>query len=76
VPPGDDVDFVEYVVKTKLEEDVGAVVVGYDKHFSYMKLMKAASYAERPGTLLIGTCDDHRAPYDVHDRVLPCTLNS
>ncbi|CAG0914322.1 unnamed protein product [Notodromas monacha] len=57
----------------RLEEDVNAVIIGYDPFFSAMKILKAASYAERPGVLLLASCEDHRAPYDMPGKVIPCT---
>ncbi|KAG3258990.1 phosphoglycolate phosphatase, partial [Ictidomys tridecemlineatus] len=47
-----------------LEADVGAVVVGFDPHFSYMKLTKAVRYLQQPGCLLVGTNMDNRLPLE------------
>ena len=37
-------------------------MVGSDPHFSYMKMIKASSYLERPGCLFVGTNRDGRLP--------------
>lgn len=47
-----------------LEPGVGAVVVGFDPHFSYMKLTKAVRYLQQPGCLLVGTNMDNRLPLE------------
>lgn len=47
-----------------LEPDVRAVVVGFDPHFSYMKLTKAVRYLQQPGCLLVGTNMDNRLPLE------------
>ncbi|KAK2493716.1 hypothetical protein MC885_015411 [Smutsia gigantea] len=47
-----------------LEPGVGAVVVGFDPHFSYMKLSKAVRYLQQPGCLLVGTNMDNRLPLE------------
>ncbi|ELW67820.1 Phosphoglycolate phosphatase [Tupaia chinensis] len=44
--------------------DVRAVVVGFDPHFSYMKLIKAVRYLQQPGCLLVGTNMDNRLPLE------------
>ncbi|KAM7381954.1 hypothetical protein PAMA_012696 [Pampus argenteus] len=47
-----------------LDPEVKAVVVGFDEHFSYMKLNRAMQYLNQPGCVFVGTNRDTRLPLE------------
>ncbi|KAJ1359103.1 hypothetical protein KIN20_017743 [Parelaphostrongylus tenuis] len=51
--------------------EVGAVVVGYEKHFNYLKLMKAANYLQQPHCLFLATNEDETCPSPFPHVVIP-----
>ncbi|CAL2045331.1 unnamed protein product [Caenorhabditis brenneri] len=60
-----------FMYDIKLEDNVGAVVVGYEKHFDYTKMMKAANYLREEGVLFVATNEDETCPGPNPEVVIP-----
>jgi phosphoglycolate phosphatase len=62
---------LDMVRDVELEDDIGAVVVGFDPHFSYLKMLKGASYLNRDGVIFIATNTDDRFPAGSRGIIMP-----
>ena len=64
---------LDTLINTSLDFDpeVQAVIVAFDEHFSYPKMVKATKYLERAGSIFIATNLDERVP--MPNQVLPST---
>uniref|UniRef100_A0A0K8VR27 Phosphoglycolate phosphatase n=1 Tax=Bactrocera latifrons TaxID=174628 RepID=A0A0K8VR27_BACLA len=61
----------KFATEFRKEANVGAVIVGYDTHFSFCKLAKAVTYLKNPNCLFLATNVD--ASSYTGDMVLPGT---
>lgn len=64
-------DLTDYMNNLKIDPQVGAVVVGFDQHISYPKMVKAATYLNNPNNLFIATNTDERFPFGRNAVVKP-----
>lgn len=65
-------DYLTYMKEHEnLDENIGAVVVGFDEHFSYGKLVKATSYLENPECLFIATNADAQKLVNSRNIIVP-----
>ncbi|XP_005097998.1 glycerol-3-phosphate phosphatase isoform X1 [Aplysia californica] len=53
---------VEDWLKMSVNPEVKCVLVGFDPHISYMKIMKAATYLKNPNCLYLATNEDANLP--------------
>jgi len=63
-----------FLYDLKLDEhpdNVGAVVVGYEKHFNYIKLMKAANYLQDEDCHFVATNEDETCPGPNPNIIIP-----
>lgn len=58
VPPKD----ASEVVGIEIEQDIGAVIVGYDSGFNLRMVTKACSYLKNPDCVFVGTNEDSCLP--------------
>jgi len=56
-----------------LDPNVEAVIAAMDLHISFTKLLKAASYLAKPGSIFIATNTDAQFPLKGHNVVVPGT---
>ncbi|XP_065835361.1 glycerol-3-phosphate phosphatase-like isoform X2 [Oscarella lobularis] len=59
--------------KCPLDPEVKCVLVGFDEHFSFIKMLKAASYLRNPDCIFIGTNEDSQLPLKNNQITIPGT---
>jgi len=57
----------------KLNPDVAAVIAGFDINISFNKILKGASYANRPGAVFVATNTDEQFPMPGTELIIPGT---
>lgn len=62
-----------FLYRDHFKKDVGAVIVGFEKYFNYVKLIKAANYLQNENCLFLGTNEDETSPGPYEKTVIPDT---
>ena len=57
----------------ELDPDVAAVIAGFDINISFNKILKGASYANRPGAVFVATNTDEQFPMPGTELIIPGT---
>jgi len=57
----------------ELNPDVSAVIAGFDINISFNKILKGASYANRPGAVFVATNTDEQFPMPGTELIIPGT---
>ena len=57
----------------ELNPDVAAVIAGFDINISFNKILKGASYANRPGAVFVATNTDEQFPMPGTELIIPGT---
>ena len=63
--------YVNLALSTLIPLQVRAVVVGYDRHLSYSKMIKTCSYAKNPRNIFLATNEDPYLPIEGKEIVIP-----
>lgn len=62
-----------FLYQDHFRDDVGAVIVGFEKYFNYVKMIKAANYLQNDNCLFLGTNEDETSPGPYPNTVIPDT---
>ncbi|CAL1535743.1 unnamed protein product [Lymnaea stagnalis] len=65
--------YQEWLTEIQLDPEVKCVVVGFDPHINYMKMMRAASYLTNPECLYVATNEDGSLPVKEKNICIPGT---
>ncbi|GFO27980.1 phosphoglycolate phosphatase [Plakobranchus ocellatus] len=65
--------YADWLSNIKLDPEVKCVLVGFDPHISYMKLIRAASYLKKPDCVYLATNEDSSLPVKNSDICIPGT---
>ncbi|RUS75990.1 hypothetical protein EGW08_016235 [Elysia chlorotica] len=65
--------YADCLANLKLDPEVKCVLVGFDRQFNYMKMLRASSYLKNPDVLFLGTNPDHLLPVKSDEFCIPDT---
>ncbi|RUS76893.1 hypothetical protein EGW08_015332, partial [Elysia chlorotica] len=66
-------NYCDWLADVELDPQVKCVLVGFDPHFSYMKMLRASSYLKKPSCLFLATNPDNLMPVKHAKICIPVT---